>query len=288
MFDPNDRDSWYQEGVTRDISQKKLQRQPHGTFLVRPSTTLKGDYVLSVSENSKVSHYIINKVANNKLKIGDQFFDTMPELLEFYKIHYLDTTTLIQPVVQSPKMPHTPISMNIPVQVTRDVEINTKQPPPVKQKEITVLHHVKGLFDFKSDDPDDLPFTKGEILEVIEKPEENWWNARNQQGQIGQIPVPYVETYNLQQQRHSTPGGPTNYELPVLQQRPVSMPSSNNDPVYAEVITRRVPNAYDPTALALEVGDRIKVTLMNKNGQWEGYCNGKHGRFPFTHVKLIE
>jgi len=26
-----------------------------------------------------------------------------------------------------------------------------------------------------------------------------------------------------------------------------------NDPVYAEVITRRVPNAYDPTALALEV-----------------------------------
>ena len=55
MFDPNDRDSWYFEGVTREISQKKLLMKPHGTFLVRDSKSLKGDYVLSVSENSKVS-----------------------------------------------------------------------------------------------------------------------------------------------------------------------------------------------------------------------------------------
>ena len=48
------------------------------------------------------------------------------------------------------------------LQVSRDTDVNTKQAPVLKQKEITVLHHVKGLFDFKSNDPDDLPFTKGE------------------------------------------------------------------------------------------------------------------------------
>ena len=41
-------------------------------------------------------------------------------------------------------------------------------------------------------DPEDLPFKKGEILEVITKDEEKWWMARNADGQTGQIPVPYV------------------------------------------------------------------------------------------------
>uniref|UniRef100_H2ZKK9 Crk-like protein n=1 Tax=Ciona savignyi TaxID=51511 RepID=H2ZKK9_CIOSA len=253
-FNSADRDSWYFGMLSRKESQDRLLHQKHGSFLVRDSTTCPGDYVLSVSENSKVSHYIINNL-QMKLKIGDQQFDSMPELLDFYKVHYLDTTTLIEPIPK-PMKPSQPVN-------------------PI------------ALFDFKSDDSDDLPFSKHEILEVVEKPEENWWNARNAQGRVGQIPVPYVEVYTAI--RNSTPG---TYQLPgpqlqLNQARPVSMPTVNG-PVYAEVITRRVPNAYDPTALALEVGDRIQVTQMNKSGQWEGICNGKQGKFPFTHVKLVE
>ena len=41
-------------------------------------------------------------------------------------------------------------------------------------------------------DPDDLPFKKGEILTVISKDEEQWWTARNSLGQTGSIPVPYI------------------------------------------------------------------------------------------------
>ena len=41
-------------------------------------------------------------------------------------------------------------------------------------------------------DPEDLPFKKGEILEILTKDEEKWWMARNKEGQTGQIPVPYV------------------------------------------------------------------------------------------------
>ena len=43
-----------------------------------------------------------------------------------------------------------------------------------------------------SQDPDDLPFKKGEILTIVSKDEENWWTARNSLGQTGSIPVPYV------------------------------------------------------------------------------------------------
>jgi hypothetical protein len=41
----------------------------------------------------------------------------------------------------------------------------------------------------------------------------------------------------------------------------------------------RVPNAYDKTALRLEVGDTVKVTKMHINGQWEGELHGKVGCF---------
>ena len=46
-------------------------------------------------------------------------------------------------------------------------------------------------------------------------------------------------------------------------------------PAYARVKQARVPNAYDKTALRLEVGDIVKVTKMHINGQWEGELHGK-------------
>lgn len=59
-------------------------------------------------------------------------------------------------------------------------------------------------------------------------------------------------------------------------------------PAFAKVKQARVPNAYDKTALKLEVGDVIKVTKTNINGQWEGELHGKVGHFPFTHVEFVD
>ena len=46
-------------------------------------------------------------------------------------------------------------------------------------------------------DPDDLPFKKGEIMTIVSKDEEQWWTARNSLGQTGSIPVPYVIKVSL-------------------------------------------------------------------------------------------
>lgn len=59
-------------------------------------------------------------------------------------------------------------------------------------------------------------------------------------------------------------------------------------PAFAKVKQARVPNAYDKTALKLEIGDMIKVTKTNINGQWEGELHGKVGHFPFTHVEFVD
>lgn len=54
-------------------------------------------------EDAKVSHYIINKIQQNGqtvYRIGDQCFPDLPELLSFYKLHYLDTTPLRRPLLR--------------------------------------------------------------------------------------------------------------------------------------------------------------------------------------------
>lgn len=65
-FDAEDRSSWFWGRLSRQEAVSLLQGQRHGVFLVRDSITSPGDYVLSVSENSKVSHYIINSISNNR------------------------------------------------------------------------------------------------------------------------------------------------------------------------------------------------------------------------------
>lgn len=195
-----------------------------------------------------------------RFRIGDQEFDGLPALLEFYKIHYLDTTTLIEPVS---KAKHTgSISSSFGA---------TQQPEEVE--------YVRALFDFAGNDDEDLPFRKGDILRVLEKPEEQWWNAANQEGRKGMIPVPYVEKYRPSSPSAAGLGHPVvgtgqgghvggvvsspdgtgapqpnplggQYAQPVVN---AQLPNLQNGPVYARAVQKRVPNAYDSTALALEV-----------------------------------
>nr|XP_033812400.1 crk-like protein [Geotrypetes seraphini] len=287
-FDSSDRSSWYFGPVSRQEAQSRLQGQRHGVFLVRDSSTCPGDYVLSVFENSRVSHYIINSLPNRKFKIGDQEFDNLPALLEFYKIHYLDTTTLIEPAPRYPSLP---------------MGCGTIPNTPASEENV---EYVRTLYDFHGNDAEDLAFKKGEILVIVEKPEEQWWSARNKDGRVGMIPVPYVEklirsskpgsrnsnSYGIPEPAHAYAQPQTPNPLPTLSSTPGAvvspLPSIQNGPVYAKAIQKRVPCAYDKTALALEVGDIVKVTRMNINGQWEGEVNGRKGLFPFTHVKIVD
>lgn len=111
----------------QDATDLLMAEREGGVFLVRDSTTIMGDYVLCVRwvkkiismrierewiitglifcgvvyrEDSKVSHYIINKIQQGdqtRYRIGDQMFPDLPALLSFYRLHYLDTTPLIRP-----------------------------------------------------------------------------------------------------------------------------------------------------------------------------------------------
>ncbi|XP_045174808.2 adapter molecule Crk-like [Mercenaria mercenaria] len=260
-FDPNDKTSWYFGPLSREDTNEILENvHTNGVFLVRESQSIKGDFVLCVREDCKISHYIINRIqvgGSVMFRIGDQQFPDIPALLNFYKTHYLDTTALTFPAP--------------------------------REKVIT-------KYDFPGKDPEDLPFKKGEILVIISKDEEKWWQAKNKDGRTGQIPVPYVniikdDDSNLVQIDHQQQVEPQQQQQPTS---PVSDPSPpplripKQLPAKALVIQTRIPSLYDKTQLRLNEGDIVTVTKINANGQWEGEINGKAGFFPFTHVKFLD
>ncbi|XP_012683302.1 cytoplasmic protein NCK1 isoform X2 [Clupea harengus] len=56
------------------------------------------------------------------------------------------------------------------------------------------LHTVETLYPFSSSNDEELNFEKGEIMDVVEKPENDpeWWKCRKQDGQVGLVPKNYV------------------------------------------------------------------------------------------------
>ena len=151
-------------------------------------------FISSISFNNTLLCFFFLGVSPSRLRIGDQEFDSLPALLEFYKIHYLDTTTLIEPVSRS------------------------RQGSGVilRQEE---AEYVRALFDFNGNDEEDLPFKKGDILRIRDKPEEQWWNAEDSEGKRGMIPVPYVEKYRPASEG---PAGPSMYDPAHLPAGPLT------------------------------------------------------------------
>ena len=49
------------------------------------------------------------------------------------------------------------------------------------------------LYDYEAEDESEITFEPGEVITNIEKPDDNWWQGTNQQGEFGLFPANYVE-----------------------------------------------------------------------------------------------
>ncbi|XP_041935886.1 cytoplasmic protein NCK2b [Alosa sapidissima] len=86
------------------------------------------------------------------------------------------------------------------------------QQPPPQPPQIGVLHTVQTLYPFSSVTDEELNFEKGEVMEVVEKPENDpeWWKCRNARGQLGLVPKNYV----LVLSDGAAPGGTLTHPAP--------------------------------------------------------------------------
>eukprot|EP00049_Salpingoeca_infusionum_P023703 m.13510 g.13510 ORF g.13510 m.13510 type:complete len:346 (-) comp5950_c0_seq1:556-1593(-) len=163
---------WYHGRLSRSDVEQKLTGMPDGTFIIRDSTSAAGNFVLSVSELGATSHYKIARTADDRFEVGQQLFADLPEVIEFYRRHNLEATTL-----------------SVPLPLDHKFEGGTL--------EENFICSATALYNYNARDTEDLSFRKGETLRILKKHEKEWWTAQSEKTlQIGCIPANYVQTIN--------------------------------------------------------------------------------------------
>lgn len=68
-----------------------------------------------------------------------------------------------------------------------------QQQAPVREKNF--ICGVVALYSFNSGNPEELPFEKGDLMDIIDQPADDpdWWEARKADGTTGLVPRNYVE-----------------------------------------------------------------------------------------------
>ncbi|KAL4074799.1 hypothetical protein V8B97DRAFT_1618798 [Scleroderma yunnanense] len=69
----------------------------------------------------------------------------------------------------------------------------TKQASRLNVSSRCVVPKCRALWDWSSEDPNDLGFHAGEIIEIISETNAEWWTGRNRAGKQGVFPATYVE-----------------------------------------------------------------------------------------------
>ncbi|XP_046855317.1 growth factor receptor-bound protein 2-like [Xenia sp. Carnegie-2017] len=138
---------WYHGKISRSSAEELLMRQNiDGVFLIRESERSPGDFSLSVRYNNAVQHFKVLRDGSGKYFLWVVKFNSLNELVEYHRTSSVSRTQNI---------------------MLRDLN-NDKGKKTI----------VKALFDFVPQEEGELAFKRGDMIEVIEKEDPNWWKGK--------------------------------------------------------------------------------------------------------------
>ncbi|NXW17456.1 GRAP protein, partial [Circaetus pectoralis] len=153
---------WYAGRISRQLAEEQLLKRKHlGAFLIRDSESTPGEFSISVNYGQHVQHFKVLRERNGKYFLWEEKFNSLNELVDFYR-----TTTIAKKQ-----------------QIFLRDEDQTQEVPRPK--------FVQAQFDFSAHDGSQLPFLRGDIIEVLDCPDPNWWQGKIY-GRVGLFPRNYV------------------------------------------------------------------------------------------------
>jgi len=151
---------WYYGRITRADAEKLLMNKHEGGFLIRVSESSPGDFSLSVKCGDGVQHFKVLRDTSGKFFLWVVKFNSLNELVEYHRS----------------------------ASVSRSQDIKLKD---MQLEEFLVL----AMYDFNPQENGELEFTRGQIITVTDRSDENWW-----EGEIGNrkgyFPATYVQPYH--------------------------------------------------------------------------------------------
>ncbi|NWW61781.1 GRAP protein, partial [Ifrita kowaldi] len=153
---------WYAGRISRHLAEERLLKRNHlGAFLVRDSESTPGEFSLSVSYGKHVQHFKVLRERNGKYFLWEEKFNSLNELVDFYRM-----TT-----------------------IAKEQQIFLRDED--QTEEVKRPRFVQAQFDFSAQEGSQLPFLRGDIIEVLDCPDPNWWQGKIY-GRVGLFPRNYV------------------------------------------------------------------------------------------------
>ncbi|NXX87031.1 GRAP protein, partial [Urocolius indicus] len=154
---------WYAGRISRQLAEERLLKRKHlGAFLIRDSESAPGEFSISVNYGQHVQHFKVLRERNGKYFLWEEKFNSLNELVDFYR-----TTTIAK---------------------KQQIFLRDED----QTQEVLRPKFVQAQFDFLAHDGSQLPFLRGDIIEVLDCPDPNWWQGKIY-GRIGLFPRNYVQ-----------------------------------------------------------------------------------------------
>ncbi|NXC07799.1 GRAP protein, partial [Orthonyx spaldingii] len=153
---------WYAGRISRHLAEERLLQRNHpGAFLIRDSESTPGEFSLSVNYGKHVQHFKVLRERNGKYFLWEEKFNSLNELVDFYRM-----TT-----------------------ISKEQQIFLRDEDHTQ--EVKRPRFVQAQFDFSAHEGFQLPFLRGDIIEVLDCPDPNWWQGKIY-GRVGLFPRNYV------------------------------------------------------------------------------------------------
>ncbi|NXN62269.1 GRAP protein, partial [Rynchops niger] len=160
--DPGAPRRWYAGRISRHLAEERLLKCKHlGAFLIRDSESSPGEFSISVNYGQHVQHFKVLRERNGKYFLWEEKFNSLNELVDFYR-----TTTIAK---------------------KQQIFLRDED----QTQEVRRPKFVQAQFDFSAHDGSQLPFLRGDIIEVLDCPDPNWWQGKIY-GRVGLFPRNYV------------------------------------------------------------------------------------------------
>jgi growth factor receptor-binding protein 2 len=197
--------TWYERTYTRKNAEDFLEEKPAGHFVVRDQAKSKEDFSLSVKIEGDIQHFKIMRDGGGKYFIWEVKFNSVNALIRHHKAssisrdgspvflleqgesqRYTESPALSKGPKES-KGSKEPKSKKEPPPAKSAVPPSRRPPAPPRDEKIAIA-----LYDFEPANDDELEFTKGQKIKIIDDKSDDWWKGEAN-GKQGFFPQAYVE-----------------------------------------------------------------------------------------------
>eukprot|EP00056_Hartaetosiga_gracilis_P021977 m.27523 g.27523 ORF g.27523 m.27523 type:complete len:261 (+) comp9366_c0_seq1:55-837(+) len=201
---------WFHGTISRSDAESVLMSvSQNNAFLFRESQSSPGGFSLSVrvvngKMGAHVQHFKILRDDNGKYFLWVTKFNSLNELINYHKSNSVSRGEEIflltpinrqgQPTVMQAVATTMSQADHLPAQPRAQPQPPQPQPqPPVPaQPQASSAKTVTAQYTFKPQEPGELPFTKGDVITVLDDSDANWWKG-SLRGETGLFPASYVK-----------------------------------------------------------------------------------------------